>query len=63
MKVFGGLMGDSHNTTTQPYKYIGKEFDRAHGLDWYDHGARHYAPVRDDGTQWMPWRRNTTTVK
>ena len=30
---------------TQPYKYIGKELDRAHGLDWYDHGARHYAPV------------------
>ena len=54
MKVFGGLMGDSHNTTTQPHKYIGKELDRAHGLDWYDHGAR------DDGTQWMPWRRNTT---
>lgn len=22
MKVFGGLMGDSHNTTAQPYKYI-----------------------------------------
>mgnify|MGYP004624285775 CR=1 FL=1 len=30
---------------TQPYKYIGKELDRTHGLDWYDHGARHYAPV------------------
>ncbi len=42
---FGGLKGDSHNTTTQPYKYIGKELDRAHGLDWYDHGARHYATV------------------
>ena len=45
MKVFGGLMGDSHNTTTQPHKYIDKELDRAHGLDWYDHGARHYDPV------------------
>ncbi len=45
MKVFGGLMGDSHNTTTQPHKYIGKELDRAHGLDWYDHGARHYTSV------------------
>ena len=42
---FGGLMGDSRNATTQPYKYIGKELDRTHGLDWYDHGARHYAPV------------------
>ena len=29
----------------QPYKYIGKELDRTHGLDWYDHGARHYDPV------------------
>ena len=42
---FGGLMGDSHNTATQPYKYIGKELNRTHGLDWYDHGARHYDPV------------------
>ena len=30
---------------TQPYKYIGKELDRTHGLDWYDHGARHYDPI------------------
>ena len=30
---------------TQPYKYIGKELDRTHGLDWYDHGAHHYDPV------------------
>ena len=42
---FGGLMGDSRNATTQPYKYNGKELDRTHGLDWYDHGARHYDPV------------------
>ena len=42
---FGGLMGDSRNAATQPYKYIGKELDRTHGLDWYDHGARHYDPV------------------
>lgn len=45
MKVFGGLMGDSHNTTTQPYKYIDKELDRTHGLDWYDHSTRHYDPL------------------
>jgi len=38
-------MGDSHNTTTQPYKYIDKELDRTHGLDWYDHGTRHYDPL------------------
>ena len=42
---YGALMGDSRNATTQPYKYIGKELDRTHGLDWYDHGARHYDPV------------------
>ena len=37
-------MGDSRNTGLQPYKYIGKELDRTHGLDWYAHGTRHYAP-------------------
>ena len=31
------------NHAIQPYKYIGKELD--HGLEWYDHGARHYDPV------------------
>lgn len=41
---YGALMGDSRNTGLQPYKYIGKELDRTHGLDWYDYGARHYAP-------------------
>ena len=41
--AFDGSRGNDH--ATQPYKYIGKELDRAHGLDWYDHGARHYAPV------------------
>ena len=38
------VMGDSRNTGLQPYKHIGKELDRTHGLDWYAHGARHYAP-------------------
>ena len=33
------------NHAIQPYKYIGKELDRTHGLDWYDHGVRHYDPV------------------
>ena len=41
---YGALMGDSRNTGLQPYKYIGKEQDRTHGLDWYAHGTRHYAP-------------------
>ena len=59
---FGGLMGDSRNATTQPYKYIGKELDRTHGLDWYDHGARHYDPVTGRGNvmdalaeKYYPW--------
>ena len=39
------VMGDSRNTGLQPYKYLGKELDRTHGLDWYDHGTRHYDPV------------------
>ena len=42
---YGALMGDSRNTGLQPYKYIGKELDRTYGLDWNDHGARHYDPV------------------
>ena len=48
---------------TQPYKYIGKELDRTHGLDWYDHGARHYDPVTG---RWKPWTkcaRSTTAYR
>ena len=29
---------------TQPYKYIGKELDRTHGLDWYDPTAQNTTP-------------------
>lgn len=40
---FGGVYGDlSYNGEYQKSKYIGKEFDHMHGLDWYDHGARMY---------------------
>ena len=31
--------------SVQPYKYGGKELDRANGLDMYDFEARHYDPV------------------
>ena len=41
---FGGLFGESTGNTGQRYKYNGKEFDRTHGLDWYDYGARHMSP-------------------
>ena len=40
---FGGVYGDlSYNSEYQRNKYIGKEFDHMHVLDWYDHGARMY---------------------
>ncbi|MCR5239144.1 MAG: RHS repeat-associated core domain-containing protein [Prevotella sp.] len=41
---FGGLFGESTGGTSQRFKYNGKEFDRTHGVDWYDYGARHMTP-------------------
>ena len=41
---FGLLFGESEDPETQKYKYNGKEFDRYHGLDMYDYGARFYDP-------------------
>ena len=38
---YGALFAESTNGNVQPYKYNGKKLDRMHGLDWYDHGARH----------------------
>ena len=37
---FGGLF--ANNSSIQPYKYNGKEFDSKMGLNWYDYGARQY---------------------
>ena len=45
LPAFAIAVSRESNHAIQPYKYIGKELDRTHGLDWYDHGARHYAPV------------------
>ncbi len=48
---FGGLFGEGLQTSKQPYKYNGKEFDRIEvlsgfgGLDLYDYGTRHYDPA------------------
>ena len=40
---YGGLMGESEDiTSTQRYKYNGKELDRMHGLNLYDYSARQY---------------------
>mgnify|MGYP000366371956 FL=1 len=41
--LFGGVFASS--TSTQPYKYNGKEYDSKKGLNWYDYGARHYDAV------------------
>jgi cell well associated rhsD protein len=44
---FGSSFCDSLsclNASLQPYKYNGKEFDRMHGLNTYDYGARQYSP-------------------
>lgn len=44
--AFGGPIPElSTQQDVQPYKYNGKEFDRHHGLDLYDHGARRYDPI------------------
>ena len=51
------------NHATQPYKYIGKELDRTHGLDWYEHGARHYDPLQEGGTPWTRCARSTTMCR
>jgi RHS repeat-associated protein len=45
---FGAPYADasaSTNTDFQPYKYNGKEFDKMHGLNTYDYGARQYNPI------------------
>ena len=31
--------------TSHPFRFTGKEFDKMHGLNTYDYGARHYNPV------------------
>ena len=41
---FGLLFGESKDPETQKFKYNGKEYDRYHGLDMYDYGARFYDP-------------------
>ena len=42
---YGGTLTHSTNQGVQKYKYNGKEFDRTHGLDWYDYSARQYDPA------------------
>lgn len=42
---FGGLFGKSLDNAKQSYKFSDKEFDRMHGLDWYDFVSRAYDPA------------------
>lgn len=43
---FGAEFCDgSANYSVQSHKYNGKEFDRMHGLNTYDYGARQYNPI------------------
>ena len=37
--------GSADTSDMQPYKYNGKEFDKMHGLNTYDYGARQYNPI------------------
>ncbi|MFT4222075.1 RHS repeat-associated core domain-containing protein, partial [Dysgonomonas sp.] len=39
---FGTSFADVSGTSTQPYKYNGKELDQMHGLNLYDYSARYY---------------------
>ena len=41
---YGGILSQSTNQGVQKFKYNGKEFDRMHGLDVYDFGARQQDP-------------------
>ena len=38
------MFGEGLQSSNQPYKYNGKEFDGLLGLNMYDYGARHYDP-------------------
>ena len=39
---FGASFADASGTSTQPYKYNGKELDTKNGLNLYDYSARYY---------------------
>ena len=51
---YGGTLTHSTNQGVQKYKYNGKEFDRTHGLDWYDYSARQYDPASGRFTSMDP---------
>ena len=52
----------SSTASVQPYKYGGKELDRANGLDMYDFEARHYDPVVPRFTTIDPMAEKNSSV-
>jgi hypothetical protein len=47
--LFDGGYAQASVADFQPYKYNGKELDKMHGLNTYDHGARQYDPIQVPG--------------
>lgn len=43
--LFDGGYAQASVADFLPYKYNGKELDKMHGLNTYDHGARQYDPI------------------
>ena len=39
LPAFANIESRENDHATQPYKYIGKELDRTHGLDWLHKGG------------------------
>jgi RHS repeat-associated protein len=58
---FGATFAESTGTSTNPYKYNGKEMDTKNGLNWLDYGARMMDPVigrwgvQDPLCETKPW--------
>ena len=62
---FGASFADASGTSTQPYKYNGKELDTKNGLNLYDYSARYYEsaigrfttvdPLAETSYNWSPY--------
>ncbi|MFV0331900.1 MAG: RHS repeat-associated core domain-containing protein [Dysgonomonas sp.] len=62
---FGSSFGVATGSSTQPYRYNGKELDQMHGLNLYDYSARYYEaaigrfttvdPLAEKYYSWSPY--------
>jgi RHS repeat-associated protein len=62
---FGMAFAENAGTSTQPYKYNGKELDGRNGLNWYDYSARYLSldfpgfgtvdPLAEKYYSWSPY--------